>query len=187
MTTTITNFVNNIDVTYPIPGVDNDTQGFRDNFANIKNALKSAASEITGLLLNSVRTDEPNDFNGNEISNARLKHNRYSTYTLEDNSGEITIDFDNGYYQTIEIDESATVSFTGWPGVGYGAVKLEITSIGGTTATVTFSGIDRTDLEDLTDTVNATSTNTSEIVFYEAWSADAGDTVFLRKVGGTFV
>jgi hypothetical protein len=38
-----------IDVTYPIAGQDNDTQGFRDNFRNIKNNFTIAASEISSL------------------------------------------------------------------------------------------------------------------------------------------
>jgi len=40
---------NNIDITYPIAGQDNDTQGFRDNFRNIKNNLNTARLEITEL------------------------------------------------------------------------------------------------------------------------------------------
>jgi hypothetical protein len=40
---------NNIDTTYPIAGQDNDTQGFRDNFRNIKNNLNTARLEITDL------------------------------------------------------------------------------------------------------------------------------------------
>ena len=40
---------NNIDITYPIAGQDNDTQGFRDNFRNIKNNLNTARQEITIL------------------------------------------------------------------------------------------------------------------------------------------
>jgi hypothetical protein len=44
-------FINptDIDVTYPIAGQDNDTQGFRDNFRNIKNNFTVAAGEITSL------------------------------------------------------------------------------------------------------------------------------------------
>ena len=49
MASTITNFSENINTLYPIAGVDNDTQGFRDNFTNIKNALGSAADEINNL------------------------------------------------------------------------------------------------------------------------------------------
>lgn len=39
----------NIDVTYPIAGQDNDTQGFRDNFTNIKNNFTVAGSEISAI------------------------------------------------------------------------------------------------------------------------------------------
>ena len=40
---------NNIDGTYPIAGVDNDSQGFRTNFTNIKNNFTYAKNEITDL------------------------------------------------------------------------------------------------------------------------------------------
>lgn len=49
MTSTITNYSALIDTTYPIPGVDNDTQGFRDNYIQIKRSFDTAASEITDL------------------------------------------------------------------------------------------------------------------------------------------
>lgn len=39
----------NIDITYPIAGQDNDTQGFRDNFRNIKTNLNFAQSEISAI------------------------------------------------------------------------------------------------------------------------------------------
>jgi hypothetical protein len=38
-----------IDVTYPIAGVDNSTQGFRDNFTAIRNGLATASNEIGAL------------------------------------------------------------------------------------------------------------------------------------------
>jgi hypothetical protein len=41
--------ITNIDTTYPIAGQDNDTQGFRTNFTNIKNNFVTAAGEITQL------------------------------------------------------------------------------------------------------------------------------------------
>lgn len=40
---------NSIDTTYPVPGVNNSTQGFRDNFASIKNNLDTASAELTDL------------------------------------------------------------------------------------------------------------------------------------------
>lgn len=51
MASTITEYINQIDINYPIPGQDNDTQGFRTNFSNLKNALVGAADEITNLQL----------------------------------------------------------------------------------------------------------------------------------------
>ena len=39
----------NINVYFPVSGLDNDSQGFRDNFRAIKNALDEAAAEITTL------------------------------------------------------------------------------------------------------------------------------------------
>jgi hypothetical protein len=40
---------NNVDGTYPIAGQDNDSQGFRDNFTNIKKNLQYAYDELTDL------------------------------------------------------------------------------------------------------------------------------------------
>lgn len=39
----------NINVNYPVPGQDNDSQGFRDNFFNLRSALNTAKTEITTL------------------------------------------------------------------------------------------------------------------------------------------
>jgi len=49
MTSTITNYSTLIDTTFPVPGVDNDTQGFRNNSINIQQAFGTAAAEITNL------------------------------------------------------------------------------------------------------------------------------------------
>jgi hypothetical protein len=42
----------NIDITYPVAGQDNDTQGFRTNFTNIKSNFITAAGEISALQAN---------------------------------------------------------------------------------------------------------------------------------------
>jgi hypothetical protein len=51
MSSTITNYSNDIDIAFPLPGVDNDSQGFRTNFEKIKLALATASDEITALQL----------------------------------------------------------------------------------------------------------------------------------------
>jgi hypothetical protein len=45
-------YPNSIDTTYPVAGQDNDTQGFRTNYLNIKNNFIIAAGEITALQSN---------------------------------------------------------------------------------------------------------------------------------------
>lgn len=66
---------------YPVAGVDNDSQGFRDNFNLIKTGFESAKLDIQDLLSTAVLKSEllsanqivDNDFNGNEIYNVVLR------------------------------------------------------------------------------------------------------------------
>ena len=50
----------NIDGTFPIAGQDNSSQGFRDNFTNIKNNFLAAESEITDLQSKAITTSALN-------------------------------------------------------------------------------------------------------------------------------
>jgi hypothetical protein len=54
MASTITNFSSIVDVRFPVPGQDNDTQGFRNNFGNLVSALDAAATEITDLQITNL-------------------------------------------------------------------------------------------------------------------------------------
>lgn len=62
-----------IDETYPVAGVDNDTQGFRDNFGIIKDNFVKASNEITNLQDNTVKLTENNNMQGSYIIDATLK------------------------------------------------------------------------------------------------------------------
>lgn len=79
---------NGLDVNYPIPGQNNNTQGFRNNFTNIKQNLNIASNEITDLqnkvvlktaLANSTLN---NDMANTLISNASTLQFRATTYNL---------------------------------------------------------------------------------------------------------
>lgn len=59
---------NNINTLYPVAGQDNDTQGFRDNFRNIKNNLNAAAGEITALQASVAKAPQIK-YQGNQITN----------------------------------------------------------------------------------------------------------------------
>ena len=62
-----------IDATFPTPGVDNDTQGFRDNFSIIKAALAVATTEIGDLQDDTAKLNIDNNFDGNSIIFAKFQ------------------------------------------------------------------------------------------------------------------
>lgn len=62
----------NIDESFPVAGVDNESQGFRDNFDLIKTALTVADTEIAELQTTTAKLNAANAFSGNQISNADL-------------------------------------------------------------------------------------------------------------------
>jgi hypothetical protein len=79
---------NGIDVNYPVPGVNNSTQGFRNNFTAIKTQLDTAGTEITNLQQNVVlkaalaNTTLNNDMANTLIANASTVGFRSTTYNL---------------------------------------------------------------------------------------------------------
>ncbi len=72
---------NNIDITYPIAGQDNDTQGFRDNFRNIKNNLNTARLEINDLQANVAKSPQITYITGN-VGNVSYPASSTSTGTV---------------------------------------------------------------------------------------------------------
>jgi hypothetical protein len=90
---------NGIDVNYPVPGINNSSQGFRDNFASIRTNLNTAANEITDLQNKVVvkqalnNTTINNDMANTLISNASTRSFRATTYNLGNAlSGTVLID-----------------------------------------------------------------------------------------------
>jgi hypothetical protein len=195
MSSTLTTYSNNINTTYPYPGVDNDTQGFRDNFANIKNSLNVAAGEIGNLLQGAVKTtDTINDFNRNVIYKPTLQGEGYLIGQVTDTnsnspvSGNVTVNLLDGSYQTMEVSGNTTVSFSNWPignGRIYGNVRLQVSNADpNTTSTVAFSGVKR---DTSTSTYTLTTAMNTSSIFFDVWSPDNGSNVFLKYLGGPFV
>jgi hypothetical protein len=84
---------NNIDILYPVAGQDNDTQGFRDNFRNIKNNLSTASQEITALQGNVALTPKINYAGGITSANVTIPVTPSSTGT----KGQIAFDSTHFY------------------------------------------------------------------------------------------
>ena len=108
----------NIDGTYPKAGQDNSSQGFRDNFTAIKNNFTEAKTEIESLQTNKANLNSTNNFSGNTISNAVLKDNGETVYNHGTvSSGTITLNHENGHYQTATVTADTTFSFLNLPKV----------------------------------------------------------------------
>jgi hypothetical protein len=125
---------NNIDGTYPVAGVDNDSQGFRSNFTNIKNNFTYAKSEITDLQSKAVLksaltgTSLDNNFAGALISSAEIKDFRETRYDFGSISGTVTLNHANGHYQTATTSDIISLAFTNWPAAGkLGRIRLDVT------------------------------------------------------------
>jgi hypothetical protein len=109
---------NNIDGTYPVAGQDNDSQGFRDNFTNIRNNFTYIKAEVEDLQSKAVlktaltNTTIDNNLQGNAIVGASLTGYRETYNDIGSVSGSITVDFTNGNFQKITMSGSTTLAFS---------------------------------------------------------------------------
>ena len=139
---------NPINVNYPIPGVNNNSQGFRDNFASIRNNLNIAATEITDLQNNVVvkqalaNTTVNNDMANTLISNASTRSFRATTYNLGNAlSGTVLVDVSLGDVHYGTVAGNTTVNFGSWAPTGTQSnVQLQLAFASNSTSFVTFSG-----------------------------------------------
>jgi hypothetical protein len=136
---------NGIDPNYPIPGVNNSSQGFRDNFSSTKVNLDTAANEISDIqtkavvksALNGYVVD--NNMANTLISNALVRSFRATTFNLGNNiSGSTTIDVSKGDVQYGTIVANTIINFGGWgPASTQSSIQLQLT-VANANAVVTF-------------------------------------------------
>lgn len=124
---------NGIDVNYPVPGVNNNSQGFRDNFASIKTNITAAGNEITDLQNKVVvksalaNTTVNNDMAGTLLSNALTRGFRSTTYNLGNAlAGTVLVDVSLGDVQYGALAANTALTFTGWTTDGQNSVELHL-------------------------------------------------------------
>lgn len=134
---------NNIDGNYPVAGVPNNTQGFRDNFTNTSTNFQYAADEITALQTNAVfksaltGTTLDNNMNDNLIYAVKLQDVSYTYVPITTTSGSVSVDYSAGQYQYVSTTGSISLNFSNFPTSGSaGIVQLAI-NITNTAYTVT--------------------------------------------------
>ncbi len=125
-----------IDSAYPVAGKDNDSQGFRDNFASIKTNFTYTKSEIEDLqnkvVLKSALTGGvlSNDLGGSNISNGNYT-NFHGTSYAQTVSGTANIDIEKGNLQAFTLTSDSTFTFVNWPDSGnYARVRAHFRSNG---------------------------------------------------------
>ena len=178
-----------IDGTYPVAGVDNNTQGFRDNFTIIKAGLAVANSEVTVLQSTTAKLNATNDFNGTDITDANFSLNTEKYHNIGTVITGQNISFLNGHYQSMAINldvATTTINFAlaDWPARDHVA-KMTVQLKGNDTAkTVTFTVAGGGTIKYSAD-FPATLTLDSSVnpILIDFWTYNQGTTVYAEYRG----
>ena len=175
----------NVDGTFPTAGQDNSSQGFRDNFTAIKNNFTESKTEIEALQTNKASLNASSDFADNEVLGAKFKDTSEVVYAHGTTGGAITLNHNNGHYQTITTNASVTLSFTNLPASGaLGRIVLDISCAAvAHTLTIPSNVI-------VADNVAGGDGSSDTITFpdnkrflYEFLTPDGGTTILMHQIG----
>jgi hypothetical protein len=112
-----------ISITFPIAGQDNDSQGFRNNFASIASNFTTAQAEITALQSNTLlsadlatsTTPVVNNLLGSTISNGLYQQFSGTVYNASGVGATASIDLAVGAVQKFTLATNSTLTFRNWP------------------------------------------------------------------------
>lgn len=129
-----------IDTEFPVPGQDNDSQGFRDNFTVINANFAASEARLEDLETYAVRNEANTTFvalgtgGTARLINPTLQNQQEVKYDIGDAVTNATIKFSGaeaGNYQTIVLtgDTELTIDGTTTPDSGYyGKIILDIST-----------------------------------------------------------
>jgi hypothetical protein len=125
-----------INENFPAAGQDNDSQGFRDNFARIKTALGTAQTEITYLNTNAIDRTKNNDMGNNTLSNVVLQGSSIRSdvqVKSGNNNAPNIITFSSFQYLRYSLSATDNIfQVDNWPVDSYASLYLEVVSATGT-------------------------------------------------------
>lgn len=178
-----------IDETFPVAGQDNDSQGFRDNFAIIKDNFAYAKTEIETLQNDTAKTNVDNSFNNNTLSVVNLEQHTQTAYDATSGiSTSTNVSFTQGHHFAIVAQADVTLTITDWPDTDqYAEMRFQIRGDGASARDVTFAGAG-TIYTDGNAAFGGGATLTLDIVTTEwqvvkAWTFNGGVSVFLEFIG----
>ena len=179
----------NISVSFPVAGQDNSSQGFRDNFSAIKTNFIESKTEIDDLQTNKANTNASSDFTDNEVSRAKLKDTSETIYAHGSvSSGSVTLNHENGHYQTLTITADTTFAFLNFPSGALGRIILDITVAPTSTGILTLpSAVIKADNVTGSDGTSDQVTIGLGRALFEFMSPDGGTTVLMHQLGKQYV
>lgn len=186
----------NINGNFPIAGQDNDSQGFRDNFTNIRNNFTFIKQEVEDLqakaVLKSALTGGSldNNFLGSQLKNTQFKNYSETLKDWGNTSGEIQLDYALGNVHKV-YTEGGSISINSViknppASLNYSRILLYIT-ISNLAHTLTIPNTFGTDvsaipgLRKIGGEYIITFSETGTYIF-EFSSVDSGTTVFFREL-----
>lgn len=130
MTSQINPESNNYDAEYPVAGQDNNTIGFRQNFASIQQNFQYAKDEISALQTNTVQAGANviNDLNGAVLYDTKLQNQSYAEIDLGNTANVANVNYTVAAYQTLTPTANTTISFSGLPANSAAVLTLSITA-----------------------------------------------------------
>jgi|TARA_B100001093_G_scaffold492188_1_gene533049 hypothetical protein len=182
ITTSLTE-INAIDATYPVAGQDNDSQGFRDNFNNIKTSLTKARADLSSLDTNTAKLNTTNDFNGETIQEANFLATTDVAYGIGNVSAPQNVNWSNGSYQTIQVGADLTLTLAQWPASGkLGKLRMVVTS-DGPSRVVTWATSGGTLRKDSAFPGSFAIASSTQPKIVDFWTSDGGTIVYAQFVG----
>lgn len=114
--------VTGLDENFPVAGVNNSSQGFRNNFGKIKSALSQTSVELTELrdyVLKKIEEGEifshDNTLNYYKLIKAQLKSYSETFYNIGEVDTVIPVSFLNGNFQKATLTKTADLSLNNFP------------------------------------------------------------------------
>ena len=188
---------NNIDGTYPIAGQDNDSQGFRDNFTNIKNNFTFAASEVSDLQNNAILkaplsgTTLNNNLNNAQLIGAQISKFTETRWDLGTQTGSVTVNWSDAHFQTITTSGSITLTLASWPTSGFFTklvIDVNVTNIAHTLTLPSAVSVNIQDIQGvvITGGVPTITFPATGVYRYVFTTYDGGTTIAIEDVFNTY-
>ena len=191
--TTNSSNIGTINADYPQAGVDNDSQGFRDNFSKIKTELTNAHADLAALDTNAVKNNDAiTNMQGNTINNVVLTRSSQKYYSggVLTTSGVRPVSYEIATYHAYTINSAGiTLQLTDWPSSGkYAEQLIELKAGTATTFSVSFSsGTANGVIKVSANFVHpAQIADTTHPKIYRFWTIDGGQTVYGELIDGIF-